>query len=397
MREAGVTALLERPPHLLRRPRRARARQAPPRPARARRPRRAHARLRGHAAGGRRARRGDGGRRRGAAGELRRAAGRLGGRTPGPTTSTTSPPSSGSRSARSPTPPTSPASPRRPAARPSRAPPDLDLGARRASSTRLAELASRLDAPVQLGRHRDRRAPARGAALDLGLPAPPRPRPLRVGLREDGRPQPGAQGAVRRRVRHRQDDGRPGARARPRPRPLPPRPRDRGLEVHRRDREEPRPRLRRRRGLERDPLLRRGRRALRQALRGARRPRPLRQHRGRLPAAEDGGLPGRGHPRDELPPEHGRRVPAPPRRRRRLPVPGARGPRAHLEARPARRRAGRRRHRRPLPRRALQALRRLDPQLLADRRVHGRRRHRPRSAWSTSSAPSRSSTTSSAG
>ena len=34
----------------------------------------------------------------------------------------------------------------------------------------------------------------------------------------------------------------------------------------------------------------------------ARRPRPLREHRGRLPAAEDGGLPGRGHPRDELPP-----------------------------------------------------------------------------------------------
>ena len=101
-------------------------------------------------------------------------------------------------------------------------------------------------------------------------------------------------------------------------------------QVHRRDREEPRPHLRRRRGLQRDPVLRRGRRAVRQALGGHGRPRPLREHRGRLPAAEDGGLRGRGHPRDELPPQHRRRVRAPAGLRDRLPVPRGRGPRADL-------------------------------------------------------------------
>ena len=72
-------------------------------------------------------------------------------------------------------------------------------------------------------------------------------------------------------------------------------------QVHRGDGEEPRPDLRRRRGVQRDPVLRRGRRAVRQAHRGLGLARPLRQHRGRLPAAEDGGLRGRGHPGDQLP------------------------------------------------------------------------------------------------
>ena len=45
---------------------------------------------------------------------------------------------------------------------------------------------------------------------------------------------------------------------------------------------------------QRHPVLRRGRRAVRQAHRGPRRPRPLRQHRDQLPAAEDGGVRGRG-------------------------------------------------------------------------------------------------------
>ena len=57
-------------------------------------------------------------------------------------------------------------------------------------------------------------------------------------------------------------------------------------------------RLRRGRGGRRDPALRRGRRAVRQAQRGQGQPRPLRQHRGQLPAAADGGLP---RPRD---PDH---------------------------------------------------------------------------------------------
>ena len=46
----------------------------------------------------------------------------------------------------------------------------------------------------------------------------------------------------------------------------------------------------------RDPALRRGRRAVRQAQRGQGQPRPLRQHRGQLPAAAHGGLPRPGDP-----------------------------------------------------------------------------------------------------
>ena len=48
----------------------------------------------------------------------------------------------------------------------------------------------------------------------------------RLGLREDRRAHPGPEGAVRGRVRHGQDDGRPGAGRRARPRDLPRRPRD---------------------------------------------------------------------------------------------------------------------------------------------------------------------------
>ena len=104
-------------------------------------------------------------------------------------------------------------------------------------------------------------------------------------------------------------------------------------------------------GLQRDPVLRRGRRAVRQALRRLRRARPLRQHRGRLPAAEDGGLPRRGHPRHQLPPEHRRRVRPPARLRDRLPVPGARRPQADLAAAAARGGAALRRRRPRVPRR----------------------------------------------
>ena len=220
---------------------------------------------------------------------------------------------------------------------------DLDLGARRASSTRLAELASRLDAPFgwddlvipdrQLEvlhsisaylRHRDlvlsewgyERTVARNQGIKV----------LFAGESGTGKTMAGQVLA-----------------------------RDLGLDLFRLDlatvvskyigeTEKNLDRVfARRRGVERDPLLRRGRRAVRQALGGPRRPRPLREHRGRLPAAEDGGLPGRRDPGDELPPEHGRRVPAPPRRRRRLPVPRARGPRADLAARAARGGADRRR------------------------------------------------------
>ena len=90
-----------------------------------------------------------------------------------------------------------------------------------------------------------------------------------------------------------------GARQRAAARPLPHRPLGGGQQVHRRDREEPAPAVRRGRGRRRDPVLRRGRRAVRQAQRGQGQPRPLRQHRGQLPAAAHGGLPRPGDPGDQ--------------------------------------------------------------------------------------------------
>ena len=60
--------------------------------------------------------------------------------------------------------------------------------------------------------------------------------------------------------------------------------------------------------------LRRGRRHLRQAQRGPRRPRPVRQHRERLPAAAHGDLRRARHARDEPARQHRRRLHPPPRR-----------------------------------------------------------------------------------
>ena len=59
---------------------------------------------------------------------------------------------------------------------------------------------------------------------------------------------------------------------------------------------------------QRDSVLRRGRRAVRQALRGQGRARPLRQHRDRLPAAEDGGVRRHRDPRHQSAAEPGRGV-----------------------------------------------------------------------------------------
>ena len=102
------------------------------------------------------------------------------------------------------------------------------------------------------------------------------------------RPRHRDHGAVRRRLRDRQDDERRGHRRRPRPRPVRRQPGDGRRQVHRRDGEEPRPHLRRGRRRQRRAAVRRGRRPVRAALRGPRQPRSLRQHRGRLPAAADG-------------------------------------------------------------------------------------------------------------
>ena len=85
------------------------------------------------------------------------------------------------------------------------------------------------------------------------------------GFARNDEPRPRHQRAVRRRERHGQDDGRRGHRQRSAPRPLPHRPLGGGQQVHRRDREEPAPAVRRGRGRRRDPVLRRGRRAVRQS------------------------------------------------------------------------------------------------------------------------------------
>ena len=72
--------------------------------------------------------------------------------------------------------------------------------------------------------------------------------------------------------------------------PLPHRSLGGGEQVHRRDRKEPAPAVRRGRGWRRDSVLRRGRRAVRQAQRSEGQPRPLRQYRDQLSAAAHGGV-----------------------------------------------------------------------------------------------------------
>ena len=146
------------------------------------------------------------------------------------------------------------------------------------------------------------------------------PRPRRLGPRPDV--AQGARGhrAVRRRLGNRQDHVGRGDRGVARPRPLRDRPLDDRGQVHRRDGEEPRPGLQRGRSRQWRAALRRGRRHLRQALRGEGRARPLCQRRGRLPAPADGGLRRHGHPDDEPPGKRRRGLPPPTGRHRRLPA-----------------------------------------------------------------------------
>ena len=163
--------------------------------------------------------------------------------------------------------------------------------ASRARGRSLEALAQRIAPKADLGRHRAARRRERRCCAR----SPTRSRSAAAvyedwGFGRQDEPRPRHQRAVRRRQRHRQDDGRRGHRQRPAARPLPHRPLRGGQQVHRRDREEPAPPLRRGRGRRRDPLLRRGRRAVRQAQRGEGQPRPLRQHRDQLPAAAHGGL-----------------------------------------------------------------------------------------------------------
>ena len=176
-----------------------------------------------------------------------------------------------------------------------------------------------------LGRPGAAASAASDAARDRRAGAPARAGLRAVGLCGQEQARAGHQRALRRRQRHGQDDGGRGAGQRAAARPLPHRPEPGGQQVHRRDREEPAPRVRRRRGRRRHPAVRRGRRAVRQAQRGEGQPRPLRQHRGQLPAAAHGGLSRPGDPdhQHEGRARHGLSAPHP--LRRPLPVPG-RGP-----------------------------------------------------------------------
>ena len=211
-----------------------------------------------------------------------------------------------------------------------------------------------------MGRHRAVTGSQAAAARDRRALPPRRRGVRRVGVLGDAVTRPGR--AVLGAVGHRQDAGRRDRRRRARPGPLQARPVGGRQQVHRRDREEPRPGLRRRQGRQRRALLRRGRLAVRQALRGARRPRPLRQHRGVLPPAAPRGLRRARDAGDELREEHRRRVPAPTARPHRVHDPRRVGAQGDLGAQPAGRRTARRRRRPVVPRRPLRAQRRVHPQ-----------------------------------
>ena len=101
------------------------------------------------------------------------------------------------------------------------APRDVEHGARAASVSGLGDLAIAMARRHRLGRPRAARAPARAAALARRVPASPRPRARRVGLRPPRRPRAGARRDVRRRLGHRQDARRARARRRARPRAVP--------------------------------------------------------------------------------------------------------------------------------------------------------------------------------
>ncbi len=215
-------------------------------------------------------------------------------------------------------------------------------------------------------------------------------------MRPGGGRGTGITAAVRRRLRHRQDDERRGHRRRPRARPLRRQPGDGRRQVHRRDREEPRSHLRRGRQRQRGPAVRRGRCAVRAAVRGPRQPRSLRQHRGRLPVAADGDVRRARRAVDQPALQHRRRL-HPSHRRivdfasaRRDAPPTAVGAQHRVVAAA----------RRPRPRlrgRRVRALRRQHP---LDRRDAGvPRPHRASgpSTWATSCGPSPRSTASSGG
>ena len=198
--------------------------------------------------------------------------------------------------------------------------------------------------------------------------------PLRMGHRagmERGR----AGGIVCRAAGHGQDHGRRGDRERAGAAALSHRPVAGRQQIHRRDRKEPAPAVRRRRFGGRDPVLRRGRRAVRQANRGQGRARPVRQSGGQLPARTHGALQGHRDPRDQSQAGSGRSIPAPAALRGRFPAARRGRAPAHLAGGDS---AGRRRKRaRPrIPGGALPAGRRPHPRDRVPRLPAERRRRR---------------------
>ena len=113
----------------------------------------------------------------------------------------------------------------------------------------------------------------------------------RLGLRRRKAARPRRQRAVHRPQRHRQDAGRRGAGQRAAARPLPHRPVARwSANTSARPRRTCASVFDAAEEGGAHPAVRRGRRAVRQAQRGEGQPRPLRQYRGQLSAAADGGL-----------------------------------------------------------------------------------------------------------
>ena len=111
--------------------------------------------------------------------------------------------------------------------------------------TRLDDLAQRIDPAAGWDDLVLPGSPARGHPPGRPARPPPGHRLRRLGLRRQVGAGAGHRRPVRRRQRHRQDDGRRGPGGRAAPGPLSDRPGRRGQQVYRRDREEPAPGLRR--------------------------------------------------------------------------------------------------------------------------------------------------------
>src|SRR5690606_20595512 len=200
-------------------------------------------------------------------------------------------------------------------------------------------------------------------------PDAPGPRTRPVGLPRRQTRLPRRPHALRRCFWYGQDLLGRGDGRRPRSRPPPGRHLPGRLQVDRRNGEEPRGGLRRCGACPGRPPLRRGGRAVRQADRGVRRTRQVREPRDRLPPQPAGAFRGAGDPRDEPAAEHRSCLHAAAGVRARLRRAGAGGAARALASTPAGRGSPRRRRRPPGDRLAVRRRRRLRPQRRRFRRL----------------------------